>query len=295
MPYCNQCGNELKGNEQFCGKCGAKQGEQPAGKPATLKQAAVPPVPLPPTPRPVNQYTQSTKDGKGIWKFIVMAVLAAALVVVGVLYSMKNSDLNQAKTDIAGLENNVATLQTQLTAEQANAAALQTQLTATINDLNASRDEVAQLEEDLSASELRITDLEAELDSANAELTQAYAEIAGLTDANAALSAELNMIKDPRHFNSLDELETWLENDDTDTNSAYSSLTPQARAYVLQVKALRDGYLLSACIDWDTNYIYSWNIAVIGKAVYSVNAENDVITAGPSFSNALPLHPLPLS
>jgi predicted nucleic acid-binding Zn-ribbon protein len=294
MPYCNQCGNELKGNEQFCGKCGAKQGEQLADNPVAVKQADIPPVPPPPAPGPVNQYTQPQK-GKGAWKFIVMAVLAAALITVGVLYGMESSNLKQARTDIAGLENNVASLQTQLTAEQANAAALQTQLTATINDLNASRDEVAQLEDDLSASEQHIADLQTELDAANAELAQAYTEIAGLTDANTALSEELNMVKDPRHFNSLDELETWLENDDTDTNDAYSSLTPQGRAYVLQVKALRDGYLLSACIDWDSNYIYSWNIAVIGKAIYSINAETDVITAGPSFSDALPLHPLPLS
>jgi peptidoglycan hydrolase CwlO-like protein len=295
MPYCNQCGNELKGNEQFCGKCGARQGEQTTEKPSAVKKATAPPVPPSQTLKPVNQYAPPPKSGKGIWKIIVMAVLAAGLITVGVLYGIENSNLNQAKADIAELENNVATLQTELAAEQANAASLQTQLTATINDLNASRDEVAQLEDDLSASEQRVANLEAELDAANAELAQAYADIAALTADNAALSEELNMVKDPRHFNSLDELETWLENDDTDTNSAYSSLTPQARAYVLQVKALRDGYLLSACIDWDSNYIYSWNIAIIGKAVYSINAESDAITAGPSFYSEMPLHPLPLS
>jgi hypothetical protein len=294
MPYCHQCGNELKGNEQFCGKCGAKQ-EQPAGKPSAFKQAAVPPVPPSQTPKPVNQYPQSQKDGKGFWKFIVMAVLAVALVAVGVLYGIQSGNLSQAKTDIAGLENNIATIQTELTVEQANAAALQTQLTATINDLNASRDDVAQLEDDLNASEQRIANLETKLEAANTKLAQAYADIAGLTTANAALSGELNLIKDPRHFNSLNELESWLENDDTNTNSAYSSLTPQARAYILQVKALRDGFILSACIDWDSNYIYSWNVAIVGKAVYSVNAETDAVNAGPSFYDALPLHPLPLS
>ena len=295
MPYCKQCGNEVTGNEQFCGKCGAKQEQQPAERPSMVKQAAVPPKPPAQTPRPFNQYAQPPKGVNGPWKFIVMAVLAAGLITVGVLYGIQNGNLNQAKTDIAELENNVATLQTELTAEQANAAALQTELTATINDLNASRDEVAQMEDDLSASEQRIAELEAELDAANAELAQAYIDIEELTADNAALSEDLNMVKDARHFNSLDELETWLENDDTDTNDDYSSLTPSARAYVLQVKALRDGYLISACIDWDSNYIYSWNVAVIGKAVYSINAETDVITAGPSFYDELPLHPLPLS
>jgi hypothetical protein len=168
-------------------------------------------------------------------------------------------------------------------------------LAATISDLNSSQTQVTHLQADLNASELRITNLQSELDAASTELSQAYSELAGLTDANTSLTEELTVIKDPRHFNSLQELQTWLENDDTNTNSAYSSLTSQAKAYVLQVKALRDGYILSACIDWDSNFIYSWNVAVIGDKIYSVNAATDVITAGPSFDEALPLHPLPIS
>ncbi|MDD4923819.1 MAG: hypothetical protein PHF74_03150 [Dehalococcoidales bacterium] len=295
MPYCNQCGNELKGNEQFCGVCGAKRGQKPAEEPATVKQASASAMPPPATPVSVNQHPPQKSGGTGVWKMIVMAVLATGLIAVGVLYGIENNYLNKAKANIADLENNIAAMQTQLAAEQANAAALQAQLTATISDLNASRAEVAQLEVNLADSELRIINLETELEEANTELAQAYAEIDGLTASNTALSTELDSIKDPRHFDSLEELETWLENDDTDTNDAYSALTPQAKAYVLQVKALRDGYLLSACIDWDSNYIYSWNIAIIGKAIYSINAETDAINAGPSFYDEMPLHPLPLS
>ena len=91
------------------------------------------------------------------------------------------------------------------------------------------------------------------------------------------------------------ELEIWLEKDDTDTNDAYSSLKSEEKAYILQVKALRDGYILSACIDWDSNYIYSWNVAIVGDTVYSINAATDVVNEGPSFYDDLPLHPLPLS
>ncbi len=302
MPYCNQCGNELKGNEQFCGVCGAKQGQKKAEAPSAEKQATVPPMPPPATPASVNQYSPQKSGGIGAWKMIVMAVLATGLIAVGVLYGIENNNLNKAKANIADLENNVAALenniaamQTQLAAEQANAASLQAQLTATISDLNASRAEVVQLEVNLADSELRIINLETELEEANTELVQAYAEISALTASNTALSTELDSIKDPRHFDSLEELETWLENDDTDTNDAYSALTPQAKAYVLQVKALRDGYLLSACIDWDANFIYSWNVAVIADKIYSINAATDAINAGPSLGDALPLHPLPLS
>ena len=292
MPYCNQCGNELKEEEQFCGTCGTGQG-QPA-------ITSSPPTPPPSNPTYVNQHSPQKSGGTGIWKMIVIGVLAVALITVGVLYGIENSNLNKAKANIATLENNVTTLQTQLAAEQAHAASLQTELTATISELtatvgelNAARDDIKQLESDLAESELRVANLQSELNDATAKLAQAYAEIAGLTDANTALTEELNTIKDPRHFNSLQELETWLENDDT--NTAYSSLSAQAKAYVLQVKALRDGFILSACIDWDSKYIYSWNVAIVGDTVYSVNAATDKISAGPSFSDALPLHPLPLS
>ncbi len=278
MPYCGQCGNELKETDSFCGACGAKQVQT---QPQT--SAAIPPPrkPIPSQPMPPQK-----RSGKTNWGIIVMGVLAAGLVTFGILYGIGSSELSKAKANIADLENNVTALETQLAAEQTHAASLQTQLTAAINDLNSSQAQVTQLQADLNASELRITTLQSELNEASVEL-------ASLTATNAELTGELTLLKDPRHFNSLQELQTWLENDDTDTN--YSSLTPQAKAYVLEIKALRDGYILSACIDWDSNFIYTWNVAVIGDAVYSVNAATDVITPGPSFSDALPLHPLPLS
>jgi hypothetical protein len=287
MPYCNQCGNELKEGEQFCGACGARQGQKQSAVPAT------PPAPPPTNPTYVNQYPPQKSGGTSVWKTIVIGVLVIALIAVGVLYGMEISNLNKAKANIATLENNVSTLQIQLAAEQAHAASLQSQLTATISDLNAAQDDIKQLESDLAESELRVTNLQSSLNQATAELAQAYTEIAGLTNANTALTEELNTVKDPRHFNSLQELEIWLENDNTDT--AYSSLSAQAKAYVLQVKALRDGFILSACIDWDSNFIYSWNVAIVGDTVYSVNAATDKITVGPDFGDALPLHPLPLS
>ena len=295
MPYCNRCGSELKGNEQFCGVCGARQEEKQAEAPPISKQPTAPPVSPPTNPSFVKQYPPQKSGGSGIWKIIVMAVLAIALITVGVLYGIENSNLNKAKANIASLENNVATLQTQLAAEQAHAAGLQTELTATISDLNAAQDDIEQLESEIADSELRISNLESELEQANTELAEAYTEISSLTDANSALTEELNIVKDPRHFNSLEELETWLENDDTDTNDVYSSLSAQAKAYVLQVKALREGYILSACIDWDSNYIYSWNVAIVGDTVYSINAATDMVNEGPSFYDDLPLHPLPLS
>ncbi len=178
MPYCNQCGSELKGNEQFCGICGAKQGdkkrEEPVKMPASEAQASVPPMPPTKTPVAVNKYPPQRSGGTGVWKIIVMAVLAVGLITVGVLYGIENSNLNKARENIATLENNVstlennvATLQTQLAAEQANAAGLRTELTATISDLNAAQDDIEQLVSDIADSELRITNLETELEAAN--------------------------------------------------------------------------------------------------------------------------------
>ena len=104
------------------------------------------------------------------------------------------------------------------------------------------------------------------------------------------MTNSLNTVRSPRHFNSVQELTQWLAQDDTNTNPAYATLNGLARAYVLQVKALRAGYLLPANVFWSGSTFYYSNLAVAGGLLCLVDGDTDEIEQGPSFST--PLRPL---
>jgi len=268
--------------------------------------------------------------------YAITAVLAIALIALGIFYGQGMGKLNKANTQITTLEANVTTLQTQLDAEKATAADLQTKLTAansqvtsltadlaTANakvtsltaDLATANAKVTSLTADLATANAKVTSLTADLATANANVTsltaslatanakvtttqasldKANSDLAAALVANATQAATLRTVQDPRHFNSLTELTNFLAQDDTNTNPAYSALQPSGKAYVLQIKALRAGFLLPAQIDWDATNIYSENIAVIGSGIYEVFASSDTVYYGTSFSYTPPLHPLPL-
>ncbi len=151
---------------------------------------------------------------------------------------------------------------------------------------------------DLSGRHLRMLSggaaLEDELEAAQAEVTSLQDELAAAQAETAALTDELILIKDPRHFNSLNELLNWLDEDDTDT--AYGSATQIELMYILQVKALRDGYILPVFfqdIDCDGYYDIYGNIAYIGNSLYFVDPQDDSTEDwinGPT----VPSPPLPL-
>jgi uncharacterized coiled-coil protein SlyX len=224
-----------------------------------------------------------------------------ALIVLGVFYAQGVGKLDDANARIYNLETQLAkekaaaaSLEVQLAAQKTMVADLQAQLSATKADLTASQAKVSSLTSDLTAANAKVTGLTADLAAANSKVASTQASL-DKAYADLAISASsLKQVQDPRHFNTLAELQTWLAKDDTNTNPAYAASSSYAKAFILQVKALRDGYLLPACLDWDATYIYSWNAAVVGGMVVSVNASTDVITPGPTFGSAPPSHPLPL-
>ena len=262
------------------------------------------------------------KTGGNPLMLIISGVLAVALIAVGVLYVMEMGKLNKANDNIASLETNVtslqsqlatekasvASLQTQLAAEKANVADLQTQLTAAKGqitsltaDLATATAKVTSLTADLATANGKVTSLTADLATANGAVTnlqgsllKAGADLAAAVALNTTQAATLKKVQDPRHFDTLAELTAWLAKDDTNTNPAYAAYSPAAKAYILQVKALRDGYILSTALDYDATSIYSWNVAVAGGMVVMVNAANDAILTGPTFASPPPSHPLPL-
>lgn len=146
---------------------------------------------------------------------------------------------------------------------------------------------VSSLQSSLSAKDIEISSLESNLEVANASLQAAQA-------INIVLADELRSIKDPRHFTSLPELVDWLDQDDTDIIYAYKSL--EELAFILQVAALRDGFLLPACFeDWEGDYLVDnvGNLAYIGDEIFMVWPEDDTVFLW-AYVAPIPSHPLPL-
>jgi len=254
------------------------------------------------------------KTGGNPLMLIVSGVLAVVLIAVGVLYVMEMGKLKKANDNIASLETNVtslegqlatekasvASLQTQLAAEKANVATLQTQLATAKSDLTASQAKVTSLTAELATANGKVTTLTADLATANGKVTTTQAsldkanlDLAAALVTNTTQAATIKTIQYPRHFNSYAELTNFLAQDDTNTNPAYSG-SANIKAYILEVKALRAGFILPAYITWDTYYIYLNNIALVGDSLYKVTPSTDAVTYQVAFATAPPSYPIPL-
>lgn len=195
--------------------------------------------------------------------------------------NLQNASASQnatLKADIESSKAKIAALESELSAAQALISGTQAEITAQINRLNA---EVSKLNNDLA--------------KANTALDKANTEITALKTLNATQRTELTKVKDPRHFYSVEELNSWLQLDDTNVNPAFASLGLADKAFILQVRALRDGYLLPAAVDADSQFIYSWNVAIIGANIYVITAGTDGVTMLDTVFQVPPAQrPLPL-
>lgn len=159
----------------------------------------------------------------------------------------------------------------------------QSQIATLEGDISSLEEEVSSLQASLSDSEASVSSLEAELESAQNALE-------AQRNVNSALAEEMKTMKDPRHFESLAELTDWLYQDDTD--EIYGHERMLIISYILQVRALRDGYLLPVDIDVVNGNVIS-NSAVIGDELYWVDAPTDEIIFA-SYIKPVPSHPLSL-
>ncbi|MBA7638177.1 hypothetical protein ES703_45830 [subsurface metagenome] len=225
----------------------------------------------------------------------VIAVLAVGIIVGGYFLWQQTSKLGEAESEIvtlegnvATLEGNVATLETDLADSEATVSTLETDLADSEATVSTLEGNVATLETDLADSEATVSTLEADLGTANSQITSLQADVSTQQTINSSLSAELKKVKDPRHFVSLSELVDWLRDDDTDTKYADESLAE--KALILQVRALRDGYLLLAFTYEEGG---GFNYAIIDDELWFVFPEDDE-TSFYIYVDPLPSHPLPL-
>jgi len=201
-------------------------------------------------------------------------------------------ELNAAKGQQNASASQIASLKAELEASKASITALESELIATQALISGTQNEVAA---EISKLNADISKLNADLVKARAELTKANSDIADLKSTNATQLEVLNKVKDPRHFYSIEELKAWLERDDTNTNPTFAPLGLAEKAFILQVRALREGFLLPAAVDADSEHIYSWNVAVIGASIYVVTAGTDETLFLANFEVPPAQRPLPLS
>lgn len=211
------------------------------------------------------------------------------------IVSALGTDLAAAEAEVTRLEEDMATAEAQVSTLEADLAAAEAQVSTLETNLAAAEGQVSTLETDLAAAQARVSTLEADLAAAEAKLPALEADLADAEAQVATLTEELAKVKDPGHFTSLQELEAWLAQDDTDT--AYPFAGPFEQAFILQVRALRDGYLLPAYfedIDYDFLVELIGNFAYIGDEIYYVDPAFDFVFLW-AFVDAIPSHPLPLS
>jgi peptidoglycan hydrolase CwlO-like protein len=330
MRYCNKCGIQVNEADDYCNTCGYNLTRSETPTPDRSKAPPAPPRTIltsntvSPTP------TRSGKTLWYIISGVLLVTLIAFGFLYSSTSSKlntANTKITSLESEITARQHNIDTLNTQLTTEKANVTSLQTQLnnekanvTKLTSDLSTSQTSLAmaqgqiktlqasmdvanasvtKLTSDLSAANAKIIALQASLDKANADLTtatsnlsKAAADLATMTTNFNNANTNYKKVADPRFFYSIQELNDWLAKDDTNTNPAYASLRGTEKSYILQIKAARDGFLISVFSDWDTQYIYYGNTTIAGGMICEINPLTDAVRQGPTF--VTPSHPLPL-
>ena len=167
---------------------------------------------------------------------------------------------------------------------QTELAFLRTEIGSLSADNEQLATELANAQNDLDEANGRIATLESEISETNALLEEQKT-------TNTALTEELNKITNPKLFNSQSELADWLFKDKTDTMAA--DYDPLHQAYVLQIAALRDGYILPADVDITDDDLLISNSAMIQDEFLWVYAwDDDIIFA--TYTDPMPTYPYPI-
>ncbi len=235
---------------------------------------------------------------------IASGILAVVVITMSVLYGMESGKLNEANRNISNLEEQLTTEKAHVADLQAQLIAANTKATSLTTALVAADTKATSLTTDLAAANIKATSLTTDLTAANTrittlitDLTAANTRISTLITDLATANATYRKVASPRHFLSVQELTDWLAKDDTNNNTTYAGLRNSEKAYILQIKALRDGLLLPASLTWLNGVVYNENIAIIGGtsigASYSVDVATDRIGLKASVT-PYSTYPLPL-
>ena len=198
---------------------------------------------------------------------IILGALAVAMLVAVIIFA---TQLSATKTKLTDSENQVAALNGQVASLQTNVSSLKTQLA------DQEKASTKSLQDTVAAATAREAALKKDTDSKQGTIT--------------AQAAELKTMKYPRHFTSLIELTNWLQKDDT--NTRYAGLTGPQLAFILEIRAAREGFLLPVRLPIGGGLEYITNMAVISDIVYSVRGTDDFVERWGIVSPAPPSYPI---
>ncbi len=187
-----------------------------------------------------------------------------------------NTQLTAEKTKSANLQTELNTTKATLATAQTNLTTAQGRITTLEGELNTSKARVTTLEGSLATANAKVTSLTSDLAKASADLAKANADLATANAQVTTLTGDLNKIKAPRHFTTEQELAAWLAKDDTNTNPKYAAYDTLQKSYVLQVKAARDGFVISVSYTPSGSSLLVMATAIAGNTLYAVSPSLDI-------------------
>jgi septal ring factor EnvC (AmiA/AmiB activator) len=240
------------------------------------------------------------------WEIGLIVVLLIGLGVVTFLLVRSNSELGQTHSDLSRTSDELVQRNSDLAHAKGDLAQTGSDLASRSNELAQSQSQAEELKyavysaetksagQDKTISDLQfyLSDTNGKISSLQTNLSKSQSDVKAQQIINASLSTELKKVEDPRHFATVAELTDWLAQDDT--NKVYANERPSIRGYILQIRALRAGFLLPVMISYENNTLYFDNIAIIGDSIYDVDSSDDAIYKVLSGMQPVPSHPLPL-
>lgn len=219
------------------------------------------------------------------WLFVSLIFLVVASLLLGCGVSTEEytkvvNDLVKAQHELQSIRDEAASVHDQLKSVETQLKSVETQFEVAQAEL----EEKVNIESSLEKALAKETELAG-------EINKLREEIATLQENNSSLTDELKNIMYPRHFQSVNELKEWLRQDDTDTK--YADEDWGNLCCILQVKALRDGYLLPVNSRSEKDTVIMANRAYIGGEMYTVWADTDYVEYH-DYADFLPSRPLPL-
>lgn len=190
--------------------------------------------------------------GCGISQEIYDAVVAERDSLVANLQSVEG-EFDAAKSELKSIQSELESIQSEFQSAK-------DELDTKISELQSIKDEL-----DTKTSELNSA--KSQLDSSEAELNKVKDEL-----------SEIKEVYPARHFNSYSELRDWLRSNDVSERSPMTDAeTWFEKALDIQEAALEDGYIVSACIDWDPeqDLFYVWSIAIVDGDIWIWDPEDD--------------------
>jgi uncharacterized coiled-coil protein SlyX len=302
MPYCYNCGAEVNADASFCKACGNKieTGKPVQAIPAKTTPAQTfpeyvppppppfspPPPPLPPPPlrqTPVVGYATQTsypsnKSKPWLTLFIVALVLLVAVgAILGFSYANASGKLKTTKDTLATTKQKVTSLQDDKTSLEGNLADVNSTLASTQQTLSSTQGTLTSTQGELTSTKTQLTSTQSQLSTSQSSLATAQNQISGLNTQLASSQSTITTLQNQiaasklKYFANLAALTTWV-NSQPIFNTAYI----YDDSVSLQNLALKQGYLLFADVEADTNGIYyvACKAYCADGYVYYINARN---------------------